>query len=284
MYKYLYFIFFIAIIFSSCTKQGVKNNEKPLARVLDKYLYPSDIQGLINSLSTPQDSERIVNNYIDKWIRTQLLLAKAELHLTPEQKDVKMELEDYRSSLLIYRYEQDWITKNLDTLIDENEMKSYYDENINNFILQENILKALFIKVDKNAPNIDKIKQLYKSSKADDIATLNKLCFDYATKYDSFGNEWISFETILMEIPYNISDQASILRNNKNFEYEDDTYLYLIKIKEYKLKGESAPFNYIKKNIKQILLNKRKIKLIDQLENNIFNDALNYGYVEKYKK
>ena len=112
---------------------------------------------------------------IDKWIRKQLLLEKAELNLTPSQKDVEIQLNDYRSSLLIYKYEQEWIKQNLDTVVAENEIREYYKLYSGNFILDENILKALYVKIPVFSPNIDKVKKWYKSDKNDDLTSKKKM-------------------------------------------------------------------------------------------------------------
>ena len=107
-------IIFLAL---SCTKLETRNKEKSLARVMEKNLYPSDIRDIFPRNVSPEDSLLIQQNYVDEWVKKQLILQKAELNLTEEQKDVRQQIEEYRSSLLIYKYEQNLILQKLDTLI-----------------------------------------------------------------------------------------------------------------------------------------------------------------------
>jgi len=187
MPKKVLYVFLSFAIILSCNKKNTVQNERIIAKVFDKNLYESDLKGLFNETIAPADSSVIVKAYIDKWIRKQLLLEKAELNLIPEQKDVKNQLEDYRSSLLIYKYEQEWIKQNLDTNVSENEIEEYYNLYSSNFILEDNLVKALFIKVPVISPNIDKVKNWYKSDKKEELDNLDSYCFEYAKKYDNFN-------------------------------------------------------------------------------------------------
>ena len=121
-------------------------------------------------------------------IKKQLLLQKAELNLTEEQKDVHNQIEEYRSSLLIFKYEQSLILQKLDTVITQTEIEEYYNENPSNFILDINLIKALYIKLPRKAPNVEALRQLYSSEKEDDIQQLESYCYQYATKYDFFDD------------------------------------------------------------------------------------------------
>lgn len=284
--RFLYKILGITILLSlvTCKNNIPKNKNIPVARVFDKYLYTSDLTGLVNQETSSKDSAQIIKNYIDKWIKEQLVLQKAELNLSPEQKDVNHQLEDYRASLLIFKYEQQWIKQNLDTSVSDKEIKDYYNSYSSNFLLQENIVKAIYIKIPKTASDVEKIRSLYRSNKEEDSKILEGLCIEYAKTYDTFKSDWVMLNFILKELPHTISDQEEFLKNHKYYETEDDNYFYFLNIKEYKLKNEISPLTIATDNIKQILLNKRRFNLIKQLENNIYNDALNYGHFDIFNK
>ncbi len=268
----------LLIVFAfSCKKSNNEIADKPLAKVYNKYLYESDLEGLFNSNVTKEDSVIIARNFINDWVKKQLLLEKAEQNLNEESKDIEKEIEDYRSSLLIFRYKQELINQKLDTIITDEEIEEYYNEYSGNFILNHNIVKALYLKISKEAPEIDKVRWWYKSTSPDNISRLEDYCYQYATKFDDFENRWIPFNNLLLEIPTNIEDQERYLKYYKHIETEDDLYYYFVKINEHSLKSTIQPLEYAQAKIKSILLNKRKFTFIDELENSVYNEALNHN-------
>ena len=245
----------------SCIKNQ-NNTQEPLARVYDKYLYMSDVENIFNENMTSADSLQVLKASVDRWIRKQLMLNRAEKNLSPEQKDVSQQLDDYRSSLLIFKYEQEYIQQKMDTFVSASELEKYYRENLSNFTLSENIVKALFIKIRKDDTYYERIKELYRSNKEDDIKTLDNLAYQVAIKYDYFNDKWVPLSRILREFPKPIENVDAILAWKKHFEFEDETFAYLLNIRDLAIKGDVSPFDYERNNVKSILLNKRKQKLI----------------------
>jgi hypothetical protein len=270
-------VIMLLCITMACDRFETRKTEKPLARVGDVYLYASDVVEIFPAKITQNDSLLILNSYIDKWIKKQLLLQKAELNLTEKQKDVSSQIEEYRSSLLIFKYEQSLILQKLDTVISQAEIEEYYNENPSNFILDKNLVKALFIKLPRNVPNMDQFRRLYYSNLEEDIQQLESYCYQYATKYDFFGDFWINFIHIQSELPQRIYSPERSLKWYKRFEQKDSTYNYFVYIRDYRVEGETAPIDYVSDKIKSIILNKRKLQFITEMENDIFNDAMLKG-------
>ncbi len=278
--KYTYYIL---LIFIAIACSSVKTtDEKPIARVYDNYLYLSDLKDVLTDTKSKEDSVNLIKNFIDKWSKKQLLLHLSETNLSNEDKDVSQELENYRTSLLIYKYQQNFITQKLDTIISEKDLSDYYNSHPNEFQLEENIIKATFIKIPKSAPNIEILKSLYTSSKEKDLIKLDNYCSKYALNYDNFNNKWISFNSILKQIPLEISDQEVFLKTNKQIELKDTNYFYFTYIKEYEVEGNPAPIEFATNLITPIILTKRKVELLNKLENNIFKEELNKNNVEIY--
>ena len=267
----------ILLLLIGCTASNNEIEEKPLAKVYNKYLYESDIKNLFVTNISKDDSVIIARNYINDWVKKQLLLKKAELNLTDDSKDIEKQIEDYRSSLLIFKYKQELINQKLDTVVTEQEIEDYYNEYSANFVLNHNIVKALYLKISKEAPEIDKVKWWYKSNDSENLSRLEDYCYQYATKFDDFNNEWIPFNNLLIEIPTNIDDQERYIRYQRYIETEDDLFHYFVRINEYSLKSTVQPLEYAQLKIKSIILNKRKFTFIDELENTIYNDALNHN-------
>ncbi|MFC2112264.1 hypothetical protein ACFLTA_03270 [Bacteroidota bacterium] len=273
----LQFLVIVLIGLTSCTSLENRNKEKVLAQVYDKNLYLSDIQDIFPNNISMSDSVIILQNFVDKWVKEQLILQKAELNLTEDQKDVTQQLDEYRSSLLIYKYEQNLITQKLDTLITREEVQAYFDENPSNFNLDDHIVKCLYIKLPINAPNLYRIRQLYRSEREEDFQELESYCYQYAIKYDYFNEDWVPFESITRELPNEIRSPDRYLRYNRYIEQQDSIHRYLVNIREYQLSGMVAPLPFVESKIRTIILNKRKVQFINDLENNIYMDALNKG-------
>jgi hypothetical protein len=268
---------FICALALSCKQLETRSRENPLAQVFETNLYPSDIRDIFPRNVSEEDSILILQNYVDKWVKKQLILQKAELNLTEEQKNVRQQIEEYRSSLLIYKYEQSLIIQKLDTLISDEEIEAYYLENPSNFNLDRHIVKALFIKLPLDAPELWRVRQMYRSDREEDFRELESYCYQYGAKYDYFDDGWTPFTTIARSLPNEIRNPDTFLRWNRYIEQQDSAFRYLVNLREYNLAGTVAPLPYVEQKIRSIILNKRKVQFIRDLENNIYKDALNKG-------
>jgi hypothetical protein len=270
-----FIIAFAVFLFVSCVRKN-RGEQRPLAVVYDKFLYKSDISDIFPKGITKNDSVKMLNAYVDQWVRHYLMLHLSEDKLSEEQKNVSKQLEDYRSSLLIFKYEQQYLNQKLDTAVSLDEVHSFYYSNLSNFMLSETLVKALYIKVRKDTPYLGKIKDLYKSSREDDVKSLDNMAYQVAEKYDFFGDKWLSFSVLQRQFPYQLENPDEYLKGRRTIEMEDGNFVYLINIRDVLFKGQTSPMDYEYSNIKSIILNKRKQKIINDLENNVYNDALDH--------
>jgi len=275
---FVYFSILFITVFACST--GQVSDEKPLARVFDEYLYPSDVKDILGGAENKEDSVMLIKNFTEKWAKKQVLKHLAETNLSNESKDVSVELENIKTSLLIYKYQQLFISEKLDTIISDQEFEKYYNSHSNEFELDQCILKALFIQLPRSAPNPEKVRNFYGSTKERDIKKLDDYCNKYAFKYDDFKNEWISFNTINQMLPNPVEDQETFLKSNKQVEFADSSYYYFLNIKEYQLGGTPAPLEFAKNMISTILLTERKNALLNKLENNALKEEINKKNIE----
>lgn len=278
----IFLILFVVGFNWACKNQRTNSEDLPVAVVQGKYLYTSDLENVVPKGITELDSLTLVKDYIEKWVKKQLLLYQAELNLSETEKDVDDKIEEYRSSLLIFRYEQNLIQEKLDTNISPSEIENYYTENPSNFQLNHNLVKALLIKVPKVAPDIWRVRRWYSSDNEENLQELEAYCYNNAEIYDYFDEKWVPFDLVAEQIPRLNNTAENILKNRKTFEISDSLYYYFVRIYDYRLSGDVAPLEYVDDNIKSILLNKRKIQYINNLESDIYNDALNRGNFNIY--
>lgn len=281
--KYLTVV--LIVLFSeSCTPRPEKREEKPLARVYNQYLYPSDIQDVLPTDLGPADSAAVVKDFIEKWVRNQLVLNKAETNLTESEKDVELLIESYRSSLLIYAYQQSYLRQKLDTVVTDKEITDYYNHNGPNFILGNSLIKGIFIKVPVNAPEIWKLRQWYRSNDPESIKNLEAYCYNHAKEYTDFQENWVKLSEVLQKIPSSAASSEDNFLARKYLEIRDQQYYYFIQAKEIAPEGTVSPLELVKSDIQYILMNKRKILLINELESNIYSDAQNHDHFTIYQQ
>ncbi|MCX6273524.1 MAG: hypothetical protein NTU44_20335 [Bacteroidetes bacterium] len=272
----VYLLFFLAAFFLlvSCQKGKRSGSEHPLARVHDIFLYESDLAGVVLPGTPSKDSIDIVKNFIQNWIRQKLVVYQAENNLNRNQKDFAKELEEYRNSLIVYRYESRLIKEKLDTVVTQKQIEDYYNQNQGNFELKDNIVRVLYVKLKVKDPSIQKIKSLLRSDKPADRQKLTQLAAANAVNSYLDDKSWLFFNDLLKEIPIKTYDQEDYLQNHRMIEFSDDSFTYLINIVEFKIKEGLSPLSLEMDNIKNILINKRKTKLVNDMENDVYNQAL----------
>ncbi|MCF6365397.1 MAG: hypothetical protein L3J35_04265 [Bacteroidales bacterium] len=267
-------LFGLLLLFFSCKNETEKTE---LARVYDKYLYLEDTEGLIPNYVSKEDSILIIRNKIDLWVRKQTILRRAELNLTEEQKNIDDIVEDYRASLLIEKYKQDYIKQELDTTITYAEIEKYYNDYPESFSLNEEVVKALFFKFKITNENLTIFKRAYYENNEDEMTAIAK---ENATKFDNFDNKWVEVSSVLNLLPNDINNIADFLSISKKLQTRDNAFLYYVIFKEYKLKGDLMPIELTTERIKTILLNKRKTNIINQLEKQIYQTDTKNGNIK----
>lgn len=260
---------------AGCKENNISVKRIRLAEINNVVLYYDEIPQMIRKGIKEDDSTTIVQNYINKWAKRELLLQKAEENLDPVMKsDISRQLEETRTNLVIYQYQRQMMLEKMDTVISETEMAEYYSSHEKSFILTSNIVKALFIKLPLETPDLDKARRLARSNNQNDLQQLESYCFQFAEKFDDFDEKWIPMTRLTVELQQDIDNEENFLKWNNFFETKDSASLYLISIRDYKLRTTLAPYEYVKDDIKRIIWNTRRFEFIQTLENGIYNDAL----------
>lgn len=271
----------IMIVPFSCQTVS-QDNEVLVARVHDSYLYRSDLIGIVPPGSQSSDSLAIVKRYIDNWIKQQVFLSQAVQNLDMTRLDLDKKLQDYKNSLIIFAYETELIKLQMDTVISENQIVAYYEQNQGSFRLQENIVKVLYVKVPRDAPELWRLRRLYRSEDPDDFSLLEEYCIQHAAGYLIDNDTWLFFQDVLREIPIVTSNPETYLRSNKYVELNDDFYIYFLNIRDYMLKGSPSPLVLERDNIKSIILSMRKHTFINEQRDLFIQEAVQNGWLETY--
>ncbi|HTF03069.1 MAG TPA: peptidyl-prolyl cis-trans isomerase [Bacteroidia bacterium] len=274
--------FVIACDRQVATEEGDKG--KVIASVYAYTLYESDLVGVIPEGLTAEDSTRRAENFINSWVREMLLLSKAENNLPPSDAELEKKLRDYRNSLVIYAYETELVHQKLDTIVSDQEIETYYNEHPNDFQLRDNIVKVIYVKIDKKAPNVPKLKNLVKSEKPQDREELDKYCHQFATNYYLDDNSWLLFDDLLKEVPIQTYNRELFLQNNRFVEVADSTHMYFLNIKGFMTRNSQSPLSFEKDNIRNIIINKRKLELIDKMHDDLYKEAVDNNSIKIYPR
>lgn len=278
----------LVLTFQGCDLIRMKKDEtserKPLARVNNTFLYQDELTGLTNSKTTSkEDSVSRVMAYINSWIRKQVLISEAMKNIDINEAEVERKVLEYRFSLIAYEYQNFYIKKHLNDSITNEDIEGYYKEHRDNFILKQNIVRGTFIKVPKEAPKTNRIKELILSQKEKDIEELRSYCLSFSSAYHLYDSSWIEFDKLTINSPMaDIPNKIQFLKTYPYYETGDNQSLYFLKIDEYKISDNVSPLEFVKEDIKNIILNKRKVELAQKLEQEVYENAVTRKDFEIY--
>ncbi len=257
--------------------------QKPVARVGENYLYKEDITPLLRKGLSEEDSISFVTNYINNWASKQLLLSKAKMNL-PEAKLTEFDelVNDYRNDLYTRAYKEALVQQVNDTIVTKNQMRSFYEQEKNNFRLKEPLVQVRFIELPKQFLNKKTVIQKLKSFKRKDVAYLDSIGVQFK-KLNFNDSIWVPVSRMIDEIPpLTFENQGKYLKKSQFFELEDALGVYLAKVTGVLRLNDVAPLSYIEPTIKQVLLNRRKLDYIRKLETEVIDEAIKDKEFEVY--
>lgn len=269
-YALLINLFGMVLILSGCSYFGYKADDPYVAKVNDKVFLLRDLKSQLPVGMTKSDSLARVNDILTRWVKKELLLKMAEDNLDEAQRDLSRELEDYRNSMLIHRYQQQLLNQKLDTVLTPADIRNYYDNHPEKFTLGSTIVKAVYVEIPKTLAKTDQIRRWMSENSARSMSELESYSFQYASKYDHFNNDWVDFGTILGRIPGVKDEPEQLLRSSKFHQFSDLNNYYYVLVNDYIFAGEKAPFDFVKDRIESLILNTRKMDFLQDLEKNIY--------------
>jgi hypothetical protein len=255
----------------------------PIARVHNNFLYPTDLEGLVDREISPQDSASRVERYVNSWIRNQLLIDEASTKMDFDEAEIERKIQEYRYSLMGYEYQSFYINQYLDKEVSDEEILKYYEDNIDNFPLRQNIIRGRIIKIPKAAPKVNQVQRWMKSSREQDLNDLRQYCLTYATLYSLEDSLWINFDELVKNTPVaEVPDKVNFLKRNNYTEFSDEESLFFLRINEYKVLNDTSPVEIVYDQVKNIIMNRRKVELANKLEEDVYERAKSNNEFEIY--
>ena len=274
-------IFIIGIVLPALTScraiSSFLSKEEAVAEVGSARLYRSDLNMVIPKGLAYEDSVRLAKSYINTWALDQVFLSIAEQQLSKAEKDVTRELEDYRTSLLKFRYEQLYVNERLDTAVSDDKVEEYYQAHKDKFILRRPLVKARFLKISAESPTLKELKKKMSSEEVNDLFEADSLAYSSALKFEIWQNNWVDIALVASELGM---DYTSVLASMKGkwVERTDTTGIMTVAyISEIISEGHTAPIEYSTPSIKDMIISARKQQLVSTLERDLLNEARENG-------
>ncbi|MBA3663313.1 MAG: hypothetical protein H0W61_03770 [Bacteroidetes bacterium] len=271
------FVLSILVIFGivSCSspKEARLDRAEIAAEAGAQQLSKTELKENFFSTGNANDSAYLIKKNIESWATEALFYQEALTKLNEEEIQVQREVENYKKSLINHIYQTRILEANLDTNVTKEEIQEYYDDNRDNFILKDNIVKVNYYKIPVKVKALDKMKRLFYAVTPKDKEQLQSLCTQYAENFFTNDSTWLYLDDIKKEIP-KLKDQPDFaVTYGKVFEFTDELYYYFLKIKDVKIKNGLSPLNFEKENIRSFIINRRKTQLIQQYKQQLLQKA-----------
>ena len=242
------FIAFVAMTALSCnlvqelseTAAQLRHGEV-VARGGSHRLHRSELQKFIPAGVSPEDSAGLAQRYINAWAEELLMLDMAQEQLSKEQKDVSAELEEYRRSLLKYRYEQSYINQRLDTLVTEEEISAYYKDNPDKFKLDRPVMKSRYVIIPADSRILKELRSKMSSDDDYDALQADSLAFTTAIKYVDSSDTWMDIITLAQDLGTDYRNLQASIKNSFAEVTDDAGNLHMAYIVEMVPAGKTAP-------------------------------------------
>lgn len=264
----------IAAMFLSSCQEKKEDKGEVIVSVYGKNLYKTDLDNIFYEGISYNDSVLRSKVYIDKWIRNQLLIRQAENNLEPSQLDFTKRLEEYRNSLVINKYETELINQKLDTVVTENQIRDYYNNNNDELRLNRDVVKMAYVTIHKDSKKKRLFTKLLRDNDVLLVDSIASLADEHALSYDVNVDEWRDFDDVIEQFNLKVKDNKSFLNGNKYLVVYDDDVNTMIRFCDYRLINDVSPCEMEMERIKYIILSNRKKELLEKLYEDIYSKAV----------
>jgi hypothetical protein len=260
-----------------CQEKGDTENDELLAQVFQHKLYSSDVERVLTSAYSPEDSLMLLRNYVENWVRDALLLHEAEKQL-PEDINIDKLVKNYRSSLILHNYEKHLVEERIDSTIQEAELMAYYEENKTQYQLETTIVRCRFMKIRKPVLQRDSLRKWWESDKNEDFAKLVRYNNENAEIF-ILDTSWYKVEEIAQLMPEGTISSENI-RSTNTLRFTDDQFEYYLRVFETVQKKEIAPLSYIREQAIRVIMHQRKLDLLESIKSDLYKEELSKNNVK----
>ena len=259
-----------------CAAYEKKNQSGAAVEVNGQYLYRSTLDSLTLGL-TPEDSTRVVQQYISQWAKDILMYENAS-----KRTDGALEqmVEDYRRSLYVQSYEEYLVERRMPKTVADSTVIQLYTRMPDRFILDESIVRGILVVIPADAPKADKLRNWMAKQELDAI---EKYAYQNASGYELFLDRWKTTTQLMAQMPIERADLETALKNKNQIEVSDSLKTYLLQVTEKHLRGNQMPLDYARPQIEKIVLNTRQVEFLNKERERLYNEAIQNQKIKFYE-
>lgn len=267
---------------AACSSVSSTENtdDKVLARVYNKELKLSELEGMFPQVASSEDSTLIIQAFVNRWIKDAVLQWESERNL-PTDLNIDRLVRDYRASLVRSTYEKVLVEQLLDSTVTKAQLEDYYANNKNQYLLEKPIVRCYFIKVPYPTPEAERLQTLWNNGSVQDTLALSNYCNRFAQISLLNAQSWYSLDEVAEQFPEGTLT-ADNVRSKQEFTQQDGQYRYYFRLFELKPRLEIAPLSYVERQARRIILHDRSRKVLEDAKEEIFQRELRRGNVETF--
>lgn len=271
------------LVMSGCSGSFNHQGKTPLVEVGDAFLYKEDLDAALPVGIHDKDSVRFAEDYIRNWVEDVLLYGKAEGNI-PDNEKIDQQVAAYRRALIMHTYQEELVRQKLGTEVSEEEIEAYYEAHAAQFRAEQPYIQGLFMKVPVQTRNLNRVRNWYKRNTQDAIDGLEKFSIAHAVSYEYFYDRWRPVSEFALKMPLEaLETDMDYLKRNKNVEVRDTVYCYFLHVEQFLPKGDPLPLEYAKNEIKEMIINLKRVAFINQMKNDLYREALENNDIIYYK-
>lgn len=269
----------IVLAMASCGEAPAPS-DPVVARAFDDELLWSDLRAVVPMGIPAGDSTDIADRFIANWLREQVIIHQAEANLADGQKDFEAQLAEYRKGLLIYAYEEALVRQKLDTVVSSEDVRAYYDTNQADFALKETIVRFRWAKVNEADRRTRKrLEQWFLSGQAGDMGELERWLAERGQSFfNDASNTWTPLSVLSARVPEGPWAGGSLVDGRSVVQHEAGTYF--VDILEHRSLNTPAPIELVVPDIRAIIINKRKLRLIADMREDLYREAVKNNAIQ----
>lgn len=274
-------LFLITLLCVACGKQHDHKGRTPLVELDGNFLYREDLQAVLPTALSKDDSLLFAEHYIRNWVEDQLLYSKAQSNI-PNSSEIERLVANYRKALIMHTYQQELIHQQFSEEISETDLADYYEQHQELFKVERPLMKGLFMKVPLKAPQLANVRRWYKSDSREAVEHLEKYSLQNAVKYEYFYDKWVPVADMLGLMPLNEPDVDAYLDKNRHVELKDTAFYYFLNVSDYRRIGEQEPYEFARAQVKDMLMNVRQVEFMKQVKEDLYQRAARRNRIKYY--
>lgn len=269
------FLLFAILCLASCQK----NRDKIVAQVYYHKLYLSEIEKNMPIGLSPEDSVAMAKDYIDSWVKEQLILHEAEKRLSVREKNFDKKMEDYRRSLLINAYYDKLVSDTTQFKISSQEMDAFVHDFDRRYAVEKDIVRVNYVKLAEKSKLTAAVKEILfdESRRENEKEELVKMLGD-SIEYMLDDKTWLYLDDIQSEVPFEISND-NLKQNHQYVEKAVGGSRYLLVVLDHKNRRSASETQEEQAAVRMMLVNQRKQQFIEDHVNKLYQKALKDGFV-----